>query len=69
MDTLCRSNYPPAELYPLYAEKTNTTLLERFKSMQIDGDEDQTENGEGDHEVQKLKLLHLMILFQLTFLN
>ncbi|GMN50491.1 hypothetical protein TIFTF001_019646 [Ficus carica] len=45
-----RSNYPPAELYPLYAEKTNTTLLERFKSMQIDGDEDQTENGEGDHE-------------------
>lgn len=45
-----RGNYPPAELYPVYAEKSTTNLLDRFKSMQIDGNEDLTENGEGDHE-------------------
>lgn len=49
-DALCRGNYPPAELYPVYAEKSTTNLLDRFKSMQIDGNEDLTENGEGDHE-------------------
>ncbi|KAL5572692.1 hypothetical protein UlMin_022289 [Ulmus minor] len=45
-----RCHYPPAELYPIYAEKTTSNLLERFKSMEIDGKEDPTENGEPDHK-------------------
>ena len=57
LDTICRSNYPPAELYPAYAEKSTTSLLERFKSMQIEGNEDPTENGQQDHEVGNANFL------------
>ncbi|XP_062089324.1 coatomer subunit beta'-2-like [Humulus lupulus] len=45
-----RCNYPPAELYPIYAQKSTTNLLEKFKSMQIDENDDPTENGQHDHE-------------------
>ncbi|XP_062100306.1 coatomer subunit beta'-2-like [Humulus lupulus] len=50
MDTICKCNYPPAELYPIYAQKSTTNLLEKFKSMQIDENDDPTENGQHDHE-------------------
>uniref|UniRef100_A0A803NYA5 Coatomer subunit beta' n=1 Tax=Cannabis sativa TaxID=3483 RepID=A0A803NYA5_CANSA len=45
-----RCNYPPAELYPIYAQKSTTNLLENFKSMQIDENKDPTENGQHVHE-------------------
>ncbi|KAF3441935.1 hypothetical protein FNV43_RR15851 [Rhamnella rubrinervis] len=45
-----RCIYPPAEHYPIYAEESSTNLLERFRSMQINGEEDLTENGELDDE-------------------
>ncbi|XP_062118802.1 coatomer subunit beta'-2-like [Humulus lupulus] len=45
-----RCNYPPTELYPIYAQKSTTNLLEKFKSMQIDENDDPTENGLHDHE-------------------
>lgn len=51
MDLFCRCIYPPAEHYPIYAEESSTNLLERFRSMQINGEEDPTENGELDDEV------------------
>ncbi|PON73332.1 Coatomer beta subunit [Parasponia andersonii] len=45
-----RCNYPPAELYPVYGENLAINLVERYKSMQIDGNKDPTENGEQDYE-------------------
>ncbi|KAM1061878.1 hypothetical protein ACFX14_026189 [Malus domestica] len=44
-----RGIHPPAEQYPVYAEKPATNLVERFRSMQID-EEAPIENGDLDHE-------------------
>ena len=44
-----RGIHPPAEQYPVYAEKPATNLVERFRSMQID-EEAPVENGDLDHE-------------------
>ncbi|CAL8172251.1 unnamed protein product [Prunus armeniaca] len=41
--------HPPAEQYPIYAEKSTTSLVERFRSMQID-EEAPFENGDLDQE-------------------
>ncbi|KAH7511890.1 hypothetical protein FEM48_Zijuj12G0031000 [Ziziphus jujuba var. spinosa] len=45
-----RCIYLPAEQYPIYAEKSSTSLLERYRNMQINGEEDATVNKEEDVE-------------------
>ncbi|KNA15992.1 hypothetical protein SOVF_093220 [Spinacia oleracea] len=44
-----RGNYPPAEQYLQYAEKSKIDLVEAFKSMQIEEDQP-LENGDTVHE-------------------
>jgi coatomer subunit beta' len=52
---MCRGHYPPADEYLSHAEKSDTTLVEAFKRMQILEDEKPVdpaeENGERDQEV------------------
>jgi coatomer subunit beta' len=52
---MCRCNYPPADEYMNHAEKSDATLVEAFKRMQVVEDEEQVdaadEDGEPDEEV------------------
>lgn len=50
-----RGVYPPAEEYMTHAERSNESLVEAFKSMNVE-EEASSENGEPAHEV-----LHFMI--------
>ncbi|XP_028091588.1 coatomer subunit beta'-1-like isoform X1 [Camellia sinensis] len=45
-----RGTYRPAEQYLTYAEKSKVNLLENFKSMHVDYEEAQLENGGSDHQ-------------------
>nr|CAB3468287.1 unnamed protein product [Digitaria exilis] len=45
-----RGVYPPAEEYTTYAERSNESLVEAFKSMNVE-EEASSENGEPAHEV------------------
>lgn len=44
----CRGVYPPAYEYLNHADKSQMTLVEAFRNMQI---EEPLENGDYDHEV------------------
>ncbi|KAJ6808352.1 coatomer subunit beta'-1-like isoform X2 [Iris pallida] len=46
-----RGSYPSAEEYLSYAEKSNVNLVEAFKSMQVEGDDLELENGDSGLEV------------------
>jgi coatomer subunit beta' len=52
---MCRGHYPPADEYLNHAEKSDSTLVEAFKRMQVIEDEEPLdpaeENGEPDQEV------------------
>jgi hypothetical protein len=52
---MCRGNYLPADAYVNHAEKSDATLVEAFKRMQVIEDEEQVdaadEDGEPDEEV------------------
>lgn len=50
-----RASYPPAEEYLSYSEKSNVNLVEAFKNMQIEEEEEAPhENGDVDHEVYSI---------------
>lgn len=51
-----RGVYPPAEEYMTYAERSNGSLVEAFKSMNVE-EEIPSENGDPTHEV-----LHFVIM-------
>ncbi|XP_008777605.1 coatomer subunit beta'-1 [Phoenix dactylifera] len=46
-----RHNYPPANEYLSYAEKSNISLVEAFKHMQVDEENLPLENGDSGQEV------------------
>lgn len=46
-----RNVYPPAEQYVNHADKSHITLVEAFRSMQIEEGEEHLENGDSTHEV------------------
>jgi hypothetical protein len=52
---MCRGNYLPADAYVNHAEKSDATLVEAFKRMQVIEDLEQVdaadEDGEPDEEV------------------
>jgi hypothetical protein len=52
---MCRGNYLPADAYVNHAEKSDATLVEAFKRMQVVEDDEQVdaadEDGEPDEEV------------------
>ncbi|MED6141853.1 hypothetical protein PIB30_107579 [Stylosanthes scabra] len=45
-----RNVYPPAEQYISHADKSHITLVEAFRSMQIEEGEEPLENGDSNHE-------------------
>jgi len=53
---LNRGVYPPAEEYMTYAERPNESLVEAFKSMNME-EEIPSENGDPAHEV-----VHLVVM-------
>ncbi|KAH1219445.1 Coatomer subunit beta'-2 [Glycine max] len=46
-----RNVYPPAEQYVNHADKSHITLVEAFRSMQIEEGEEHLENGDSTHEL------------------
>lgn len=48
LDVFFRGVFPPAEKYGNLVDKPYTTLVEAFRSMEIEG---HLENGDIDHEV------------------
>lgn len=56
---MCRGHYPSADEYLNYADKSDSTLVEAFKRMQVIEDEEPVdehdENGEPDEEVLHLQ--------------
>lgn len=48
-----RGAYPPAEEYMTFAERSNESLVEIFKSMNVE-EELPSENGDPTHEVLHL---------------
>lgn len=47
-----RGDYPPAKEYLSFSEKQSSNLVEAFKNMQLDEEEDlHIENGDSAHEV------------------
>lgn len=46
-----RNVYPPAEQYVNHADKSQITLVEAFRNMQIEEGEEHLENGDSTHEV------------------
>ncbi|KAM3195664.1 hypothetical protein ACQJBY_071675 [Aegilops geniculata] len=57
MSFMCRGHYPSADEYLNHAEKSDTTLVEAFKRMQVIEEEEPVEaldeNGEPDEEVME----------------
>ncbi|GMH15955.1 hypothetical protein Nepgr_017796 [Nepenthes gracilis] len=55
--TETRGNYPPAEDYLIYAERSKVDVVEAFKGMQTGGEEQPLENGDTGHidEVDSLE--------------
>lgn len=56
---MCRGHYPSADEYLNHAEKSDTTLVEAFKRMQVIEEEEPADtldqNGEPDEEVLYLQ--------------
>ncbi|TQE04442.1 hypothetical protein C1H46_009962 [Malus baccata] len=46
-----RGVYPPAEEYVNHVDKAHITLVEAFRNMQLEEEEEPLENGEASHEV------------------
>lgn len=46
-----RGVYPPAEEYINHVDKAHITLVEAFRNMQLEEEEEPLENGEANHEV------------------
>ena len=46
---LCRGKYPPASEYVRHADRSTASLVETFRSMQLE--EELQENGDLDYEV------------------
>lgn len=67
---MCRGHYPPANEFLNHAERSDTTLVEAFKRMQVIEDEESVdqaeENGEPDQEVWHV---HLAYYYPFSSLN
>lgn len=49
-----RGVYPPAEEYVNHADKSHITLVEAFRNMQVEEEEQPLENGDSNHEVYEI---------------
>jgi len=47
-----RGVYPPASEYVNQADKTHITLVEAFRNMQVEEEDQPLENGDSIHEVK-----------------
>jgi hypothetical protein len=64
-----RGDYPPADEYLSYAEKSNTSLVEAFKAMQVSDEDLPVENGDSGHEVLSIFLSKYLYGSSMIFLN
>lgn len=64
---MCRGNYPPADEYMNRAEKSDATLVEAFKQMQVIEEEEQVDAVDEDRDPdEEVLLVHFSSYSQLA---